>query len=65
MISNLKYRDAADLQHPLLTKTGMKFAKKISDNLSIQDVESLVSRIVVDGNGLPEIQLKYNLNDYL
>lgn len=47
------------------TKTGIYFAKKITDNLSIQDVESLVSRISVDENGIPEIQLKYNLNDYL
>ncbi len=47
------------------TKTGVEFAKKITDNLSIQDVESLVSKIIVDENGIPEINLKYNLNDYL
>lgn len=47
------------------TKVGIDFAKKITDNLSIRDVESLVYRIVVDENGIPEIQLKYSLNDYL
>lgn len=47
------------------TKTGLDYAKKITDNLSIRDVESLVSRIIVDENGVPEIQLKYSLNDYL
>lgn len=47
------------------TKVGIDFAKKITDNLSIRTVESLVSRIIVDENGIPEIQLKYNLNDYI
>ena len=47
------------------TKTGIDFAKEIADNLSIRNVESLVSRIIIDKNGIPEIQLKYNLNDYL
>ncbi len=47
------------------TKTGIDFVKKITDNLSIRDVESLVSRIIINENGIPEIQLKYSLNDYL
>lgn len=47
------------------TKVGIDFAKNITDNLSIRTVESLVSRIIVDENGIPEIQLKYNLNDYI
>lgn len=47
------------------TKVGIDFAKNITDNLSIRTVESLVSRIIVDENGIPEFQLKYNLNDYI
>lgn len=47
------------------TKVGIDFVKKITDNLSIRNVESLVSKIIVDKDGIPVIQLKYNLNDYL
>lgn len=47
------------------TKIGIDFAQKILDNLTICEVESLVSRIIVDENGVPEIQLKYSLNDYI
>ncbi len=47
------------------TKVGINIAKKITDDLSIRDVERLVYRIVIDENGIPEIQLKYSLNDYL
>ncbi len=47
------------------TKVGINIAKKITDSLSIRDVESLVYRIVIDENSIPEIQLKYSLNDNL
>lgn len=47
------------------TKIGIDFAKNITDNLSIRTVESLVSRIIVDEKGIPEIHLKYNMNDYI
>lgn len=45
-------------------ETGMDYVNKISEKLTMKEVESLVSRIVVDENGMPEIKLKYNLNDY-
>lgn len=46
------------------TNNGLEIAEKMIDTLSIRDVESLVFRITVDANGVPEIQLKYNLKEY-
>ncbi len=47
------------------TKTGIYHANKASDKISIKNVEILVSRIIVNESGVPDIKLKYNLNDYI
>jgi hypothetical protein len=45
--------------------TGIGFAEMIVDNLSLREVESIVTKIIVDENGNPDIQLKYNLDHFI
>jgi len=48
-------------------KNALDIVDKIIDNkvLSRKDIEILIERIVVDENGMPEIELKYGLSNFI